>query len=236
MVKRGLFGALAVLLVPLSLAAQGRSISGRVAQSGTGQPIENAAVTVVGTTQVGTRTDAEGRYTVSVPSGAVRLNFRALGYTPREIAVDASRSTVDVEMARDAFRLADVVVTGQATTIERRSATTAIAYVSGEEISRVAAPTFENALTGKVSGVNIQSNSGAPGGGIQMQIRGNNTILGSFDPLYVVDGIPYSNARIASGRGTISAAAFATAEDDAVDRVADINPETIETIEIMKGA
>src|SRR5688572_17195578 len=236
MVKRGLFGALAVLLVPLSLAAQGRSISGRVAQSGTGQPIENAAVTVVGTTQVGTRTDAEGRYTVSVPSGAVRLNFRALGYTPREIAVDASRSTVDVEMARDAFRLADVVVTGQATTVERRSATTASAYVTGEDVSKVAAPTFENALTGKVSGVNIQSNSGAPGGGIQLQIRGNNTILGAFDPLYVVDGVIYSNERIASGRGVINAAAFATAEDDAVNRTADINPADIASIEILKGA
>src|SRR5688572_31206162 len=236
MVKRGLFSALAVLLVPLSLAAQGRSISGRVAQSGTGQPIENAAVTIVGTTQVGTRTDAEGRYTVSAPAGAVRLSFRALGYTPREIAVDASRSTVDVEMARDAFRLADVVVTGQATTVERRSATTASAYVTGEDVSKVAAPTFENALTGKVSGVNIQSNSGAPGGGIQLQIRGNNTILGAFDPLYVVDGVIYSNERIASGRGSITAAAFATAEDDPVNRVADINQADIEDIQILKGA
>src|SRR5688572_8386779 len=236
MVKRGLFSALAVLLVPLSLAAQGRSISGRVAQSGTGQPIENAAVTIVGTTQVGTRTDAEGRYTVSAPAGAVRLSFRALGYTPREIAVDASRSTVDVEMTRDAFRLADVVVTGQATTVERRSATTASAYVTGEDVSKVAAPTFENALTGKVSGVNIQSNSGAPGGGIQLQIRGNNTILGAFDPLYVVDGVIYSNERIAGGRGVITNAAFATAEDDAVNRVADINPADIASIEILKGA
>jgi TonB-dependent SusC/RagA subfamily outer membrane receptor len=69
-----------------------------------------------------------------------------------------------------------------------------------------------------------------------MQVRGNNTILGSFDPLYIVDGVVYSNSRIAGGRGSISDAAFATAEDDAVDRVADINPENIETIEIMKGA
>jgi TonB-linked SusC/RagA family outer membrane protein len=129
-----------------------------------------------------------------------------------------------------------VVVTGQATTVDRRSATTAVAHVSGEELNRVASPTIENALVGKISGVNLQSNSGAPGGGIQMQIRGNNTILGSFDPLYVVDGVIYSNERIASGRGDISDAAFATAEDDAVNRVADINPADIESIEILKGA
>ena len=236
MVKRGLFSALAVLLVPLSLAAQDRQISGRVTQSGTSQPIENAAVTIPGATRGGTRTDAEGRYTISAPAGSARLSFRALGYTPREVVVEASRSTVDVEMTRDAFRLADVVVTGQATTVERRSATTASAYVTGEDVSRVSAPTFENALTGKVSGVNIQSNSGAPGGGIQLQIRGNNTILGAFDPLYVIDGVIYSNERIASGRGDVNDAAFATAEDDAVNRTADINPADIASIEILKGA
>jgi TonB-dependent SusC/RagA subfamily outer membrane receptor len=69
-----------------------------------------------------------------------------------------------------------------------------------------------------------------------MQIRGNNTILGAFDPLYVIDGVIYSNSTIASGRGTISDAAFATAEDDGVNRVADINPADIASIEILKGA
>ncbi|MGH7636931.1 MAG: carboxypeptidase-like regulatory domain-containing protein, partial [Gemmatimonadaceae bacterium] len=235
MAKRPFFGALAVLLLPISLAAQDRQITGRVTQSGTDQPIENAAVTVVGTTQAA-RTDAQGTYTISAPSGNTTLSFRALGYSPREIEVAANRSSVDVTMTRDAFRLADVVVTGQATTVERRSATTASAYVTGEDVSKVAAPTFENALTGKISGVNIQSNSGAPGGGIQLQIRGNNTILGSFDPLYVVDGVIYSNERIASGRGDVNDAAFATAEDDAVNRTADINPADIASIEILKGA
>jgi TonB-linked SusC/RagA family outer membrane protein len=150
--------------------------------------------------------------------------------------VPASATTVEFTLDRDILELESVVVTGQATTVARRSATTASAYVGGEELNRVAAPTFEDALNGKVSGVNIQSNSGAPGGGLQLQIRGNNTILGSHDPLYVVDGVIYSNDKIASGRGSISAAAFSTAEDDAVNRVADINPADIESIEILKGA
>jgi TonB-linked SusC/RagA family outer membrane protein len=231
-----LAGAVALLLVPFTLLAQDRQVTGRVTQSGTGQPIENAVVSIIGSTRPSVRTDASGAYTISAPAGDVRVGFRAIGHSPREIMLAAGRTTLDITMTRDAFRLSEVVVTGQATTVERRSATTASAYVSGDEVTKVASPTFENALTGKVTGVNIQSNSGAPGGGIQLQVRGNNTILGAFDPLYVVDGVIYSNERIASGRGVITAAAFATAEDDAVNRSADINPADIQSIEILKGA
>jgi TonB-linked SusC/RagA family outer membrane protein len=222
--------------LPLAIGAQDRTITGRVTAASTQQPLENAVVSIVGSNRVASRTDAEGRYSIVAPSGELRLRFRALGHAMREQIVAADRTSVDVQLSRDAFRLADVVVTGQATTVERRSATTASAYLAGEDVTRVSAPTFENALTGKVTGVNIQSNSGAPGGGIQLQIRGNNTILGAFDPLYVVDGVIYSNERIAGGRAQITNAAFATAEDDAVNRVADINPADIASLEILKGA
>src|SRR5690606_22758625 len=93
-----------------------------------------------------------------------------------------------------------------------------------------------NALTGKITGVNLQTNSGAPGGGIQMQVRGNATLLGGFDPLYVVDGVIYSNASIPSGRGYANAAADVRNEADAVNRIADLNPADIESIEVLKGA
>jgi TonB-linked SusC/RagA family outer membrane protein len=225
-----------LVLAPVVLGAQDRQISGRVTSSTTGQPLENAVISIVGSNRVASRADAQGRYSIVAPSGDLRLRFRALGHAMREVLVPASQSSVDIQLSRDAFRLADVVVTGQATTVERRSATTASAYVAGEDVTKVSAPTFENALTGKVTGVNIQSNSGAPGGGIQLQIRGNNTILGAFDPLYVVDGVIYSNERIAGGRAQITNAAFATAEDDAVNRVADINPADIASLEILKGA
>ena len=111
---------------------------------------------------------------------------------------------------QDVFKLNEVVVSGQATTIERRSATTSIALVTGDEIAKVPAPTIESALNGRVTGVNLQANSGAPGGGMQVQIRGNNTILGGYDPLYVVDGVMYSNASVPSGRGLANNAASPT--------------------------
>jgi TonB-linked SusC/RagA family outer membrane protein len=223
------------LLAPGVLAAQDRQISGRVTRAGGTQPL-NAEVSVVGELRFRpARTNPEGRYTISAPQGEVRLMFRSIGHARIEVVVPANTSTQDVQMEPDVFKLSEVVVTGQATSVERSSATTSIAYISGEDIAKVSSPTIENALTGKVSGVNLQSNSGAPGGGIQMQIRGNNTILGAFDPLYVVDGVIYSNARILNGRSSVNAGAFAS-EDDAVNRVADINPADIASIEILKGA
>ncbi|MEP6492769.1 MAG: SusC/RagA family TonB-linked outer membrane protein [bacterium] len=233
-----MIAALAVtgaLLLPATVQAQTRIITGTVTISGSGQPLPDANVTVAGSTAA-TRTEASGQFRISAPQGNVSVVVRAIGYKRGTKDVPSGQSSVDFSLEKDALQLESVVITGQATTVDRRSATTAVAYVSGDELTKAPAPTFENALVGKVSGVNLQSNSGAPGGGIQMQIRGNNTILGAFDPLYVIDGVIYSNATIASGRGTISQAAFATAEDDAVNRVADINPDDIASIEILKGA
>ncbi|HEX3159645.1 MAG TPA: TonB-dependent receptor plug domain-containing protein, partial [Gemmatimonadaceae bacterium] len=214
---------------------QTREITGTVTVSGTTVPLADATVSVVGTTVVA-RTNPQGQFRLQAPTGEVTVAARAIGYRRETATLAAGQNTASFALQRDVLQLEGVVVTGQATTVERRSATTAVANVSGEEISRIASPTIENALVGKISGVNLQSNSGAPGGGIQMQIRGNNTILGAFDPLYVVDGVIYSNERISSGRGSITQAAFAAAEDDAVNRVADINPADIESIEILKGA
>ena len=235
----------AVLLAPGALAAQDRQISGRVTRS-SGQAIVDVEITVVGQVRYrAVRSNPEGRYNVTAPQGDVRLMFRAIGFTRTEMAVPANQATLDVTMEQDVFKLSEVVVTGQATTVDRRSSTTAIAYVSGEDISKVSASSFDAALNGKVAGVNIQSNSGAPGGGMQIAIRGNNTILGGFEPLYVIDGIMYSNARVLNGRSFITdgasqgangASPGSSVEDDPVNRVADINPSDIQSIEILKGA
>jgi TonB-dependent starch-binding outer membrane protein SusC len=237
--KRGIWvGALALaVLLPAELAAQERRVAGLVTRAGSDQPVAAAEVSIAGNTRVApVLTGSDGRFVINVPAGEARLVVRAFGYARTEVAVPANQTTVNVSLAADVFKLDELVVSGQATTIERRSATTAIAYVSGRDVSNVSSPTLLNALTGKVTGVNLQTNSGAPGGGIQMQVRGNNTILGGFDPLYVVDGVIYSNASIPSGRGLANAAASATLEADAVNRIADLNPSDIASIEILKGA
>ncbi len=229
--------AVLAMLLPADLSAQARRITGRVTIAGTDQPVAVAEVSIVGQLRSETAlSDADGRYSITVPPGDIRLQIRALGYARQEVVVAAAQTTVDVALQVDVFKLDELVVTGQATTIERRSATTAIAYLSGEDIKRVSAPTLLNAIQGKVTGVNLQTNSGAPGGGIQMQIRGNGTILGAFDPLYVVDGVIYSNASVPGGRGLTNNAASATLEADAVNRIADLNPSDIASIEVLKGA
>jgi TonB-dependent starch-binding outer membrane protein SusC len=227
----------ALALLPQGIAGQDRQITGRVVGAESGQPVAGADVSVVGQPVYGTAlTNPEGRFTLRVPEGEVRLQVRAFGYTRTEVTVAPGLTTVEVALSQDVFRLSEVVVTGQVTTIDRRSATTSIAYVTGEEIQRVSQPTVLNNLAGRVTGVNLQTNSGAPGGGIQMQVRGNATILGGFDPLFVVDGVIYSNASIPSGRGFTNNAASPSMEADPVNRIADLNPADIATIEILKGA
>jgi len=194
-------------------------------------------VSVVGYPASGTvLSNAEGRFTIHVPAGEVRIRVNLFAYQATEVTVSPQQNVVDVSLARDVFRLSDIVVPGQITTIDRRSATTAIACVSGEELGRISSPTVLNSLAERITGVNLQTSSGAPGGGIQMQVRGNSTILEAYDPLFVIDGVIYSNASIPSGRGFTNNAASAALEADPVNRIADLNPADIASIEVLKGA
>lgn len=227
----------ALLAFPASLLAQDRQITGRVVSQDTGQPVVGADITVIGQpSYAAALANAEGRFTIRAPSGEVRLRIRSFGFQSTEVTVAPGETQLEIRMSSDVFRLSEVVVTGQVTTIDRRSATTAIAYVAGDEVTRVSSPTVLNALAGRITGVNLQTNSGAPGGGIQMQVRGNSTILGGFDPLFVVDGVIYSNASIPSGRGFTNNAASPALEADPVNRIADLNPADIASIEVLKGA
>jgi len=227
----------ALLVLPSDLLAQERRIAGTVVRAESGQPLAGAEITVLAAGRWSpTLSGPDGRFTINVPDGEVRLQVRALGYSPSEVVVAVSQNVVEVALAIDVFRLSELVVTGQATTIDRRSATTSVAYASGDDVRRVSTPTVLNALAGKITGVNLQSNSGAPGGGIQMQIRGNATLLGGFDPLFVVDGVIYSNATVPSGRGYANNAASVTLEADPVNRIADLNVADIASVEILKGA
>ena len=229
--------AAALLLAPAALTAQDRRVTGVVTRQGEGTPVEGVEVSILSPARSLTaRTGADGRYSINVPAGDVRLQVRMIGFRRVEYTLPANQSTADFALTQDVFKMSEVVVTGQTTTIERRSATTSVALVTAEDLKRVPVPTVESSLTGKITGVNLQSNSGAPGGGVQMQIRGNNTILGGFDPLYVVDGVIYSNAIIPGGRGFTNNAADVQREADAVNRVADINPNDIASIEVLKGA
>ncbi|HXS23639.1 MAG TPA: carboxypeptidase regulatory-like domain-containing protein, partial [Gemmatimonadales bacterium] len=178
-----------------SALAQERQISGTVTRASDGQPIAEAAISMVGGgPRAAARTNTQGRYSVNVPAGDVKLTIRAIGFRSADLEVPAGQDQADAALAEDVFKLEEVVVSGQQTGIERRNATTSTAIVTSEDLKQVQSATLDQALQGKLAGANIEQNSGGPGGGMQVRIRGANTAIGSSDPLFVVDGVMYSNS------------------------------------------
>ena len=234
--RRILLLAVAVAM-PSILTAQMREITGRVTQAGSGAPITEATVGLLGS-QIGVRTTANGEYRLKVPSNGATVLVRAIGFKRMSAVIGTSQTTADFALDKDVLQLEGVTVTGQATTVDRRNASTAIASVTAEELMQAPAKSVEGNLAGKVVGATVFENSGVPGGGMQIQIRGATSILGQGDPLYVVDGIIISNASIAGGLASISrsSGSQASSQDQVVNRLADMNPNDIENIEVLKSA
>ncbi|MEX2570738.1 MAG: SusC/RagA family TonB-linked outer membrane protein [Gemmatimonadota bacterium] len=239
MLKRALI-QLAVLLVITAAAAdaQLRQVQGSVRSGSTGAPLSGAAVTVPGTAAA-TLTNATGSFTLSVPEGAVLLRVSLIGYQAEEVAIPTGATPVQVALQEDVLNIEGVVITGQATTVARRNLANAVSTVTAAELVPVTAQTVERALQGKIAGANIQANSGAPGGGLQVDLRGVSSINAASEPLWVIDGVVVSNVAIQSNANAItgaSAGSNASSQDNPVNRIADLNPDDIERIEVLKGA
>jgi TonB-linked SusC/RagA family outer membrane protein len=238
--KRSLLPTLALFLFlgASDGLAQMREVTGRVVAA-TGEPIAGAAVTVKGTT-ITALTSEDGNFRIRVPVGEVTLVVAFLGYRTQEVTVAPGARVANVTMALDPLRLEELVVVGRATEISRRNLPNAVATVSAEEMERAPTESLEKALQGKVAGAQIESNSGAPGGGVQVRLRGASTINALSEPLYVVDGVIISNEAIPSNQNAVTKASTGSnpslTQDAVVNRVADLNPADIESIEILKGA
>jgi TonB-dependent starch-binding outer membrane protein SusC len=232
----GWFGALALLLVTATAAyAQTREITGRITSAATGAPIADVSVGVIGM-PVGARTNANGEFRLTrVPAGDVQVATRALGYKRQQVRVPATQTSADFKLDRDVLQLEGVTITGAATAVEKRNATSAVASVNSEELNRVPAVSFENALQGKALGAFVNMNNGAPGGGGQIQVRGASSLLGKIDPLIVVDGVIISNDVRRNFQAIITGSLNA-GEENATNRLADINPAEIENVEVLKGS
>lgn len=136
-----------------------REITGKVTQTG-GTPVAEASVSVLGQ-QVGARTSATGEYRLRVPAGEVTLLVRAIGFKRASAKVGAASTTQDFTLEKDVLQLEGVTVTGAATTIDKRNATTPVASINTDELNRVPARSIENQLAGKVLGARIFENNGA---------------------------------------------------------------------------
>ena len=231
--------ALALSFGAASATAQQRQITGRVTAATTGDAIPGASVAVVGTAIVAA-TGNDGRFTVAAPEGDVTLVVRRIGFKRKSVPVPGTQTSVDVTLEPDVFNLEAIVVTGQATGVERRFAPNAIATVGAGELSRAPAPSVEASIQAKVPGAVIQQNSGAPGGGIQVKLRGVSTLNGLSAPLYVVDGVIMSDVAIPNNQEVVtlsnSGSNPSPLQQNQVNRIADLNPYDIDNVEVLKGA
>ncbi len=239
----GLLGFAVIMSGPtaaVQVEAQTRTITGVVRDSVSGEPLTAGAVVVRGT-RIGSEVRSNGQFTITgAPEGELTLTVRSLGYRGREVVVPAGTATVNVVLPRDVFRIETVVVTGTGTSIERRSAPNAVGRVDAEDLGVAPTVSIEQQLVGKVAGADIQQNGGNPGGGVQVRLRGVTSVNADAQPLWVVDGIVMSDVSIASNQNAVTAAAGGAnpslTQDNLVNRIADLNPNDIETIEILKGA
>jgi TonB-linked SusC/RagA family outer membrane protein len=238
MSRKTLTGLAAMLLAFVAgasaLTAQAtRDVTGRVTQAG-GAPLLDAHIAPVGVA-VGVRSNANGEFRIRINQGEVTLIARAIGFKRVTVKVPAGQTVVNFSLEKDVLQLEGVTVTGVATTVEKKNAATSVVSIQTEAITRVSSSSLESALQGKVVGASINMNNGAPGGGGQVQIRGASSLIGKIDPLYVVDGVIISNAVRSNGQAVVTGS-LNSGEENSTNRLADINPADIESLEVLKGA
>lgn len=221
-----------MLLVVLSgsMYAQERTITGKVTDASDGSGLPGVNIAVKGTAQ-GTITDMDGNYSIKIPGDNASLLFSFMGYTAQTIAV-GSQITINVALVASDVGLEEVVVTALGITKEKKALGYAVTEVGGDILAGVKETNVVNSLAGRVAGVTLTQSTGGVGSGTRVIIRGNNSITGNNQPLYVVDGLSIDN----SGYG--SANESGTAEYTRWDRgtgISDINPDDIESITVLKG-
>lgn len=229
----------AILLCFLLLAAacqlaiaQGAryAITGTVTDARTKSPLPGVVVKFQNH-NIATATDANGVYNLSaaLPPGNYQLTFSFIGFKPQSLPVtlgDQQTVQVDAQIQEDIVGLDEVVVTGTSVATSKKELGNAISTVSAASLENSVATSVDQALSGKVAGAQISQNSGNPAGGISVRLRGTSTVVGSGDPLYIVDGVIINN----SSPELIDLGGYAQ------NRLVDINPNDIERIEIIKGA
>ena len=218
----GILTLLLAFVVQLTFA-QEKTISGTVSDE-SGLPLPGVNIVVKGTTN-GTQTDFDGKYTITANTGDI-LAFTYLGLKAQEVTVGTS-NTINVTMLEDAAVLDEVVVTALGIRREEKALGYSVQNIKGEGLTEAREANIANALSGKAAGIQVTSSSGAVGASSRVVLRGNSSITGNNEPLYVVDGVPIDNTsygNAGSGGGT-----------DLPNGASNINPDDIESISVLKG-
>lgn len=220
-----------LLLGLITSAWAQRTVSGTVTDADGGGGLPGVAVRVKNTNQ-GTVTDMDGNYRIDVPAGNATLQFSFVGYADREVAV-GSRSVVDVQLSESVEQLEAVVVTALGFEVSKDRVGISSSTVQGEAVANSGQATLLQGMAGKAAGVNITQGSGDPGAGSRIVIRGATSITGDLEPLIVIDGVPMFNDQF-QGEGSSSLGSGGGVTQQS--RLNDLNPDDIESMEILKGA
>jgi TonB-linked SusC/RagA family outer membrane protein len=212
---RAVLMSVMLFAVFLSGFSQTKTVSGKIVGGKESNPVANATVTLKGTTTA-TATDAGGNFSITVPGDNAILVITSVGYQRIEIPVEG-KSQINVSLNEAAGNLNEVVVVGYGTT-RKRDLTGAVSSVSSKDFVKGALQTPEQLIAGKVAGVQITSNGGAPGSGSRIRIRGGASLNASNDPLIVIDGVPVDNSGVAGSSNPLNL----------------INPNDIENFTILK--
>jgi TonB-linked SusC/RagA family outer membrane protein len=218
--KRKLLAFLLLVFFAITnVNAQNKTITGRVVGADDGLPLPGVSVRLKGGT-IGTNTNENGSFTLSVPTDAKVLTFTYIGYVSQDISIGSS-STMSVRLVSDSQLMAEVVVTGYGVA-QKRDLGSSSALVTGKQFENLPIQSFDRALQGRAAGVQVTAQSGQPGGAINVRVRGVGSINAGNDPLYIVDGVQLKTASI-SGQASSNT-------------LASINPNDIENIEVLKDA
>ncbi len=214
------------------LHSQEIQVRGKVTSAEDGSALPGASVIVKGT-NTATVTDMEGNYNIKVPDGSNTLVVSFIGMQTTEVDI-AGRNVVDVVLQPEIIKMEEVVITALGISKERKSIGYAVQDVKNEDLTRLPNENLINSLNGRVAGVQVTSASGVAGSSTYITIRGANSITGSNQPLFVVDGIPIDNSMNASGNpdnasnNLLEGVAYS-------NRAIDLNPEDIESVTVLKG-
>ena len=222
---RKLFVLLAVMLLAGAQLAWGQAvrISGVVTGAEDGMPMPGVSVVVKGTT-TGTATDMDGRYTLSVPADAQTLVFSYIGYATQEVAI-AGRTAIDVVMESAAEQVEEIVITGYGA-VRKSAFTGAASAIDGEKLGKATSTNPIKALEGQVAGLSMTQYSGQPGAPATIFIRGRNSLNSGTQPLYIIDGIPF----------TAGSQGMRSSESQEISPLSSLNPEDIESMTVLKDA
>lgn len=206
--------------------AQSRTITGKVTDADDGASLPGVSVVVKGTS-IGTVTDIDGKFSINAPSDAQTLVFSFVGMEKLEFALSTANS-YNVKLKKSDIAVDEVVVTAMGISREKKALGYAVQDLKSEEIVQGASNNLATAIQGKVAGVEVTPSSGMPGASSKMTIRGSRSFTGDNTPLYVIDGMPISSTSDVSTGNSVTGSDYA-------NRAIDIDPNDIESINILKG-